>query len=173
MEEVARELGRFSLDAFEFLQRGLDYTVKKIHGPPDPVLRKLGEWMEANDIDLSDLELLTQQDKVPPPVTAAIEHFGGSRALREKFNRHVGGDDLSWGLREYALEQWGILAPSVLKSWGIRCTMDYGRMVFVLVENGLLQKQPEDNIEDFKDVYDFDRAFTDSYKISFSNPKRT
>jgi uncharacterized repeat protein (TIGR04138 family) len=69
---------------------------------------------------------------------------------------------------DLALEQWGLLAPVVLRHWGIRSTKDFGRMVFALVDHGLLQKQPDDDIRDFENVYDFETAFVKSYKIDLS-----
>ncbi|MFQ5412443.1 MAG: Minf_1886 family protein [Phycisphaerae bacterium] len=163
--EIARELGRYSLDAFEFLHRGLDFTVQKIHGPPDEMLLKLVKWMDENDVDSDRLDIMLDQDELPRIVAVAIEHYGGPAGLRERMNRHVGGEDLCWGLRDYSLNQWGLMAPSVLRSWGLQSTMDFGRMVFALVENDLLQKQPDDSIRDFEDVYDFDKAFGDAYRI--------
>lgn len=38
--------------------------------------------------------------------------------------------------------------------------MDFGKIVFAMVESGIMHKTPEDNIEDFRDVFDFDEAFT-------------
>jgi len=166
--EIARELGRYSLDAFEFLHHGLDFTVQKMHGPPDEILLKLVKWMDENDIELSRLDILLDQDEVPRIVAVAIDHYGGPDALREKLNRHVGGEDLCWGLRDYSLSRWGLMAPAVLRSWGLRSTMDFGRIVFALVENDLLQKQPEDTLRDFEDVYDFDKAFQDAYHITLN-----
>ena len=158
------------MEAFEFLHRGLDYTVQHAHGPPDAVLRKLGVWMEAKGIDPADLDGLISESQVPPPIAAAIEHYGGPDALRQKLNRHVGGADLCWGLRDLALNEWGLMASAVLRSWGITCTRDFGRMVFALVENGLLHKQPQDRIEDFDNVYDFDMALDRDYKIHLQRP---
>lgn len=164
--EVAHELGRYSVDAFEFLHRGLDHTVQKIHGPADPMLLKLGEWMEAQKIDLSHLATLIESEEIPSPVAEAIEHFGGPEGLRQRLNRHVGGADLCWGLHDLALKQWGLMAPAVLRNWGIRSTKDFGQMVFALVNNGLLQKQPDDRLEDFDNVFDFDTAFDSAYKMT-------
>ena len=79
--------------------------------------------------------------------------------------RHVTGQELLRGIREYALEQYGPLTRTVLNYWGIKKTEDFGKIVFALVEVGVLRKQPEDKIEDFKDVYDFEEAFDRGYKI--------
>ena len=79
--------------------------------------------------------------------------------------RHVSGPELLQGIREYALEQFGPMARTVLNYWGIFKTEDFGRIVFALVEVGILRKQPDDRIEDFMNVYDFKTAFDKSYKI--------
>ena len=82
-----------------------------------------------------------------------------------KSPRHVSGKELLQGIREYALEQFGPMARTVLNYWGIQSTEDFGRIVFALVEVGILRKQPEDKLEDFKNIYDFKDAFDKGYKI--------
>ncbi len=168
MQEIAADLGRYSVDAFEFLHEGLDYTVRKIHGPPNPVADNILKWLRENGIDPDNLDALLEGAELPPTVAGAIEQMGGFAAIRDRMNRHVAGDELCWGLRDLALEKWGVMAPAVLASWGIRSTKDFGRLVFALVDNELLQKQPEDRIEDFENVYQFDKAFTGAYKISLT-----
>lgn len=74
-------------------------------------------------------------------------------------SRHVSGQELCLGLREYALQEFGHLARTVLESWKIRRTDDFGRIVFDLVEVGLLRKTDEDSLADFESVFDFDDAF--------------
>jgi uncharacterized repeat protein (TIGR04138 family) len=82
-----------------------------------------------------------------------------------KTNRHVSGQQLCEGLRDYALEQWGLLARTVLARWNITSTYDFGRIVFAMVDNGLMQKTDDDTIEDFRNVYDFRTAFDAGYRI--------
>jgi uncharacterized repeat protein (TIGR04138 family) len=77
--------------------------------------------------------------------------------------RHVSGAELAGACRDLALEQFGLLARHVLEHWGITRTEDLGRVVFTLVEVGLLVTQPGDREEDFAGVYDFQEAFTDAY----------
>jgi uncharacterized repeat protein (TIGR04138 family) len=77
--------------------------------------------------------------------------------------RHVSGQELAWACRDLAREQFGLLAPHVLEHWGITRTEDFGRIVFTLVEIGLLVTQPGDREQDFADVYDFAAAFVEDY----------
>ena len=73
--------------------------------------------------------------------------------------RHVSGHELCEGLRGYALEQFGPMARMVLEYWGIHTTLDFGKIVFHLIEAELLKKTDEDSAKDFEKVYDFKEAF--------------
>jgi len=172
LNEICRKLERYSPAAFEFLRQGLDYTVQRMHGPMNPALARLLQFFQERGIDPLDLPELIESDQLPDPVEQLVEQMGGALDLMDRMNRHVSGSDLCFGLRDYALSRWGLLAPAVLNSWGIRETKDFGRIVFALVDNGVLQKQPEDRIEDFDAVYSFDRAFDDAYKISLADNKK-
>ena len=83
-----------------------------------------------------------------------------------KANRHVSGPDLCEGLRELAIAQWGRMARTVLRRWNITSTLDFGRIVFAMVEGGLMQKTDDDTLEDFRNVYDFRAALENEYQIS-------
>lgn len=72
---------------------------------------------------------------------------------------HVSGEQLCLGLRDVAVERWGLLAKTVLERWNIRATIDFGNMVYLLIESEVWRKTPEDSLEDFRDVYDFETAF--------------
>lgn len=88
-------------------------------------------------------------------VLAALEYAQTKLPAR----RHLSGVELAWACRDFALEQFGMLAHSVLTHWGIQTTEDFGRIVFILIEVGLLARQPTDRIEDFERVYDFADVF--------------
>ncbi|NOT09478.1 MAG: hypothetical protein HOP28_14905 [Gemmatimonadales bacterium] len=77
--------------------------------------------------------------------------------------RHVSGAELTLACRDFAFDQYGLLARTVLEFWGIKGTEDFGRIVFSLVDVGLLITQPTDRAEDFQAVYSFDQAFDDAY----------
>lgn len=92
-------------------------------------------------------------------VLAAIEFLQSRLEAR----RHVTGAELAWACRDFAVRQFGLLAPEILAYWGIRRTSDYGSIVFILVRAGLLSTQPNDREEDFHGVYDFGAAFSEPY----------
>jgi uncharacterized repeat protein (TIGR04138 family) len=79
--------------------------------------------------------------------------------------KHVTGRELLEGIRQLALERYGLMAKAVLDSWGVRTTDDFGNIVFNLVNAGLLGKTDEDRIEDFHAVYDFDSVFVRGYEL--------
>lgn len=74
--------------------------------------------------------------------------------------RHVSGQQLCIGLRDYAIRRYGMLARTVLARWGIRRTDDFGRIVFAMIDAGLMRKSDDDAPADFEGVYDFDEAFS-------------
>lgn len=125
LHDIVGQLGIYPLEAFEFIQQGLSYTVQKIHG---------------------QLEDEPQGDE-------------------EVVNRHVSGQQLCYGLRDYALERWGLMARTVLARWNITSTYDFGRIVFALVEGGRMQKTDDDDINDFRNVFEFRSAFDTGYRI--------
>jgi len=102
---------------------------------------------------------------------AALAH--AQSLLRRQPNRpacdeeecHVSGRELLEGVRDLALRDFGLLARTVFRMWGINRTDDFGEMVFNLVEAGLMSKTSEDNRQDFHDVFDLDRALVDEYRL--------
>jgi uncharacterized repeat protein (TIGR04138 family) len=78
--------------------------------------------------------------------------------------RHITGKELALGIRKYALDQFGPMVKTVLHHWGVHTTLDFGKIVFALIDVQLLSRQPEDKLEDFDKVYDFEEAFG-KYKI--------
>jgi uncharacterized repeat protein (TIGR04138 family) len=123
LQQLAKDSGQYPPEAYEFIQRGLSYTVEKLHG------------------------------------SEADPHA----------NRHVSGRQLSEGLREFALTQWGMLARTVLREWGIHSTLDFGRIVFSLIAAEQMQKTDDDTLEDFRNVFDFKHAFEAGYRIQITS----
>ncbi len=118
--QIAAET-KYPAEAFIFIQRGLDFTVQRLHG----------------ELDEEEPEQ----------------------------SRHVTGADLCHGLRDFALKEYGLLAKSVLRRWNIRTCEDFGRIVFAMVDAGMLQKTDEDDLSDFDGVFNFDEAFAAELSI--------
>lgn len=84
-----------------------------------------------------------------------------------KKDGHITGRELSEGMRDFAIDQYGPMAKSVLKHWGIHKTEDFGNIVFNLIEKKIFFKTENDSIDDFKAVYDFDSAFNNAMEKIF------
>ena len=86
-----------------------------------------------------------------------IAEYGG---LQSDEGSHVSGQQLCLGLRDFAISQYGLLAPTVLRHWNVLRTDDFGRIVFAMIEQGLMSKTADDTLEDFLGVYDFAEVFS-------------
>lgn len=78
-------------------------------------------------------------------------------------NGHVSGQELTHGIKGFAITEYGRMARTVFEHWGIKTTEDFGYIVFNMVEAGVLGRTESDNINDFKDGFDFKKAFEDEY----------
>ncbi len=83
----------------------------------------------------------------------------------EGASRHVTGHEVLAGMRAHAQQLFGPLAAQVWRSWGIREPLDWGRIVFLLVEAQLLNRQESDSVDDFDERFDFDEVFVRSYSV--------
>lgn len=81
-----------------------------------------------------------------------IAESNGGRA------RHVTGPELLAGCRDFALEQFGPMASTLMSEWSIRKCQDVGDMVFHLIEEQVFGKQDSDKKEDFSEVFDFEAS---------------
>lgn len=79
--------------------------------------------------------------------------------------RHLTGQQLCEAIRQFALEQYGYMAKTVLNSWGIHSTGDIGDIVYNLIGIGAMKKSANDHREDFDDVYRFENVFELQFQI--------
>jgi uncharacterized repeat protein (TIGR04138 family) len=94
-----------------------------------------------------------------------------SKPSEQPQEAHVTGQQLCEAIRQYAVEQFGLMAKLVLNHWGIRSTGDFGEIVYNLIEINEMKKSQSDRREDFDDVYDFDTAFVRDFEITKSRRK--
>ena len=73
--------------------------------------------------------------------------------------RHITGQELLDGIRQFALKEFGPMAVTVFEEWGVRNSRDFGEIVFNMVEISLLAKTEKDTRDDFQNGYDFTDAF--------------
>lgn len=79
--------------------------------------------------------------------------------------RHVTGQELCEAIRQYALHLYGYMAKTVLNTWGLYTTGDFGEIVFNLIRAKQFRKTAQDSRADFDDVYEFDEAFCKNFQI--------
>lgn len=91
-------------------------------------------------------------------------NLAGKQAA-EGLERHVTGQEVLAGLRASAEQAFGPLAAEVWRSWGIHTSLDWGRIVFILVDASLLGRRDEDSLEDFRQGFDFDQVFKHQYIV--------
>ena len=169
LRDIVNEVGRYSEEAYHFVREGLNCAVEHVHGPPSPAVLKVSQYVAEERIDLAELLERFEEGRLEPEVAAAVQAAGGC----EKLNRHVSGQELCWAMRDLALDRWGLLAATVLRTWNITNTLDFGRIVFAMIQHDLMQKQPDDHLEDFDAVYDFDQAMTRAYRVGDESQELT
>jgi uncharacterized repeat protein (TIGR04138 family) len=86
-------------------------------------------------------------------------------------SQHVKSRELLDGIRALALQEFGLMARIVFRMWGVGSTEDFGRIVFNLVEAGLITKTDDETLADFKDVYDFDEALVQGFTIQLDEAR--
>ncbi len=72
---------------------------------------------------------------------------------------HISGEGLLDWIRQLGQQRYGVMAGDVFNAWGVNETIDFGRIVFHLVDVGLLKKREQDGLSDFIDKFDFHEAF--------------
>jgi uncharacterized repeat protein (TIGR04138 family) len=70
--------------------------------------------------------------------------------LEHPERRHLSGQELLRGVVTLAKSEFGPMAPTVFREWGVSTGEDVGNIVFQLVSGGQLSARPEDSIDDFR-----------------------
>ncbi len=106
-------------------------------------------------------------------VREALDHTVKNLGVEaSEARRHVTGQQLALGFRDYALAEFGPLTHLVLSEWGLGTTADIGELVYNLIGVGVMRKRPEDSKDDFKDVYEFGTAFQAPFEPSDPVPPK-
>lgn len=148
-----RERAPFAPEAFRFVQEGLQHTLQKVRGgESDGGSTHTPTVTMDEDVDVADLDMTLLAD---------IAGFDANDLdeIAEAESRHVSGQELCLGLRSLAVEKYGLLARTVLRGWGVSTTEDFGKIVYAMVDTGLLRTSEQDSLDDFRGVYEFEEAF--------------
>jgi uncharacterized repeat protein (TIGR04138 family) len=134
---------RYKPEAYYFVFEVLDYAQNRLH---------LGERCPSEPVNIAPEFEPDEQDAELP------EEHGNE-------GKHISGQTMAEAARQYALEMYGFMARAVLEGFGIRCTGDFGEIVYNMIKIGKMRKTPNDSRDDFEDVYDFTTAFDHDYVI--------
>ncbi len=77
--------------------------------------------------------------------------------------RHITGQELLEGIKDFAITQFGPMAKDVLENWGIHDSLSIGHIVFNMVDHQLLGSTEDDSIDDFKNGFNFQTEFSSSF----------
>lgn len=85
--------------------------------------------------------------------------------------RHLSGQELLRGTVELARREFGLMAPTVFREWGVLASTDVGEIVFQLVEAGQLSARGEDRREDFAGGLDLLKSLSDGMDLGVPGPR--
>jgi uncharacterized repeat protein (TIGR04138 family) len=137
-DELARVIAqdpRYSIEAYAFVLESLNH---------------------ARQEKLKERRLDRGKGRATEPVREELAGASSSKTPRK--SGHVSGSELCESVRKLSLNQFGLLAATVLEHWGVRSTSDIGDIVYNLIAAGDLEKTPSDSRADFDNVFDFKRA---------------
>ena len=89
------------------------------------------------------------------------------RESKSKRERHVSGEELIHGVAEFAVQEFGPLAWSVLEDWGLVSGAAVGDVVFNMIRNGLLTAS-----EDFNRIPDLKKLLPGSGRSAGKKRRR-
>ncbi|NBW95610.1 MAG: hypothetical protein EBR28_02490 [Planctomycetia bacterium] len=138
--QLLRRDPRYKLDAYLFVLEALSFAQDSLGMGKEPALEDLEPSRGGSD-----------QPPSPRPKPG--------KPRRKPAERHLTGQELCEAARQYALQQYGYLARTVLAAWGVKSTADLGEIVFNMIDIGQMRKTRKDRREDFHGVYDFGDAF--------------
>lgn len=175
---------RYPIEAYQFVREGLSYATDILgygQNRANDAQKKLGQMhdLEKSSSDFQkEIDLLAGM-AITDPSEESVEDLDTSGwdtsaetdptdptdPTAENEGRHLSGQELCEALRQYALQQYGYMAASVLAQWGITATRDFGCIVYNLIDIGLMRKSAEDRQEHFSDVYDFHEVFVENFQF--------
>ncbi len=107
-------------------------------------------------------------------VMAALGHTVQSlprERLADPERRHLSGQELLRGAVALARREFGLLAPTVFREWGVHGASDLGEIVFQLVKERQLSARREDRREDFAGGPDLMRALSEGLDLEGPAPR--
>ncbi len=94
-------------------------------------------------------------------VHEAIGHL--YKKLGEK--KHVTAQELLKSISDLGRKKYAPLTRIVFEYWGVKTCMDFGRIVYDMIDFKLLSKTDEDSLADFNNGYDFKTEFDENMNL--------
>ncbi len=82
---------------------------------------------------------------------------------------HVTAAQLCDGAADLALQQYGLMARTVLRQWGIRSTSDLGEIVYNLIRSGDLEQSPSDSRSDFDNLFNLEDVLVRRFELALED----
>lgn len=105
--------------------------------------------MNQPAIDRKISEILTRENRYDRAAYGFVAQGVTFTVGRLSAHRHVSALELLYGLRDFARQEYGPMAPMVLDAWGVKSASDVGRIVYLLIDAKLLSASPDDDPADF------------------------
>ncbi|HZZ28702.1 MAG TPA: Minf_1886 family protein [Pirellulales bacterium] len=174
LSKLLKQDTRYKFEAYAFVFESLNYAQEKMGlGQEQPTEEDESESpaKRKEEPTAKHKEEPAAKPKEEPAAKrkegAAAKRKEGSPAKRKgKTERHMTGQQLCEAIRQYASEQFGLMAKAVLNSWGVQSTGDIGNIVFNLIEIGQMRKTKQDSRSDFENVFDFETVLVREFKIT-------
>ena len=83
-------------------------------------------------------------------------------------DRHLSGSELCEAISDFALNEFGAMACTVLHTWGLNTTLDLGHVVFNLIDVDVLAASDNDRLGDFDKVFDLDERLRQAFQVKNS-----
>lgn len=152
--ELLKKDPRYKLESYHFVRDALSYAQDVL---------EMGSETKHEETEETEGDTSEWMKTLPTELAAQL---GEQAREHAKTERHLTGQDLCQAIRQYALDQYGMMAKVVLNNWGVSSTSDIGEIVYNLIDIGLMRKSEEDRRADFDDVYDFQQAFEEQFQIT-------
>ncbi len=124
--------------------------------------------------NIQSLRRITERD-TRYPIEAylfVLEALFHTRRIFKK-EKHASGKELLEGIKDLALSRYGSMAKIVFEYWGVKNTIDFGHIVFNMVDENILSKTTDDKLSDFENVFDFNDVFDKGYTIRVGGPRKS
>ena len=115
---------------------------------------------------------LIKERNLPYPLQAYAFTLEVFEWLLTICNRKIDGAAVSRAAVIYSIRKFGLLSETVWKEYKIEKSEDIGKIIFCLVDSGLLTKNDDDKVGDFDNIVSIDSLKVLKYNIENDNTLR-